>query len=116
MFVTGGAEGIGKAIVEAFCQAGNQVSFCDINEVAGQQTAKETGAIFYQVDASDKDALENCMQQILKNWGDIDIIINNVGISKFSPITETSVEDFDKILSVNLLPCVYHLTIACHSS
>lgn len=104
VFVTGGAKGIGKAIVEAFCQAGNQVSFCDINEVAGQQTAKETGAIFYQVDASDKDALENCMQQILKNWGDIDIIINNVGISKFSPITETSVEDFDKILSVNLRP------------
>lgn len=104
VFVTGGAEGIGKAIVEAFCQAGNRVVFCDINEVAGQQTAKETGAIFYQVDASDKDALENCMQQILKNWGDIDIIINNVGISKFSPITETSVEDFDKILSVNLRP------------
>lgn len=104
VFVTGGAEGIGKAIVEAFCQVGNHVAFCDINEVAGQQTAKETGAIFYQVDASDKDALENCMQQILKNWGDIDIIINNVGISRFSPITETSVEDFDKILSVNLRP------------
>ncbi len=102
VFVTGGAEGIGKSIVEAFCQAGNQVAFCDINEVTGQQTAKETGAIFYQVDASDKDALENCMQQILKDWGDIDIIINNVGISKFSPITETNVEDFDKILSVNL--------------
>ena len=78
VFVTGGAEGIGKAIVEAFFQAGNRVAFCDINEVAGQQTAKETGAIFYQVDASDKDALENCMQQILKNWGDIDIIINRI--------------------------------------
>lgn len=36
--------------------------------------------------------------------GDIDIIINNAGISEFSPITETSVETFDKILSVNLRP------------
>ena len=44
------------------------------------------------------------MQHILKEWGDIDIIVNNVGISKFSPITETSVEDFDKILSINLRP------------
>lgn len=104
VFVTGGAEGIGKALVEAFCQAGCQVAFCDINDVSGQQTAKETGSTFYKVDVSHKDALENCMQQILKEWEDIDIIINNVGISKFSPITETSVEDFDQILSVNLRP------------
>ncbi len=104
VFVTGGAEGIGKAIVASFCQAGHQVAFCDINEVAGQQTAQNSGATFYPVDVSDKDALESCMQHILKEWGDIDIIVNNVGISKFSPITETSVEDFDNILSINLRP------------
>ena len=44
------------------------------------------------------------LQNIFKEWGDIDIIINNAGISEFSPITETSVETFDKILSVNLRP------------
>ncbi len=44
------------------------------------------------------------MQRILSEWNDIDIIINNVGISQFSSITETSVEDFDKILSINLRP------------
>lgn len=104
VFVTGGAEGIGKAVVEAFCQTGCRVAFCDINELAGLQTAKDTGAIFHTVDVSDKEALENCMKQILEEWKDIDIIINNVGISKFSSITETSVEDFDKILSVNLRP------------
>ena len=46
VFITGGAEGIGKAIVEAFCLAGNQVAFCDINETSGQETAKATGAVF----------------------------------------------------------------------
>lgn len=102
VFVTGGADGIGKAIVEAFCQASCRVAFCDNNETAGQQTAKETGALFYPVDVSDKDALESCIQSIFAEWGDLDVIINNVGISKFSPITETSVEDFDKIISVNL--------------
>lgn len=102
VFVTGGADGIGKAIVEACCQADCQVAFCDNNETSGQQTAKETGALFYPVDVSDRDALESCMQSILAEWGDLDVIINNVGISKFSPITETSVEDFDKIISVNL--------------
>ena len=104
VFVTGGAEGIGKAIVEAFCLAGNQVAFCDINETSGQETAKATGAMFHKVDVSDKNALESCMQTILAEWNDIDIIVNNVGISQFSSITETSVEDFDKILSINLRP------------
>ena len=104
VFVTGGAEGIGRAIVEAFCRAGYRVAFCDRNETAGQQTAKDTGAVFYRADVSDKEALEHCMQRIFLVWGDIDILINNAGISEFSPITETSVEDFDKILSVNLRP------------
>ena len=93
VFVTGGAEGIGRAIVEAFCKDGHQVAFCDINAVSGQQTARDTGAIFHPVDVSDKEALESCMQHILDEWKDIDILINNVGISKFSSITETSVRE-----------------------
>lgn len=104
VLVTGGAEGIGKAIVKAFRQADCLVAFCDINETSGQQTAKETGAVFHQVDISNKDALENCMQSILNEWNDLDIIINNAGISRFSSITETSVDDFDKIISINLRP------------
>ena len=102
--VTGGAEGIGKAIVQAFCNAGYRVAFCDKNETAGQQLGKETGTVFYQVDVSDQESLERCMQRIFLVWGDIDIIVNNAGISKFSPITETSIDDFDNILSVNLRP------------
>lgn len=104
VFVTGGAGGIGKAIVEAFCKLNYQVAFCDKNELEGQQTAQATGAQFYPVDLNSKEALELCLQNIFKEWGDIDIIINNAGISEFSPITETSVETFDKILSVNLRP------------
>lgn len=104
VFVTGGAEGIGKAIVQAFCNAGYRVAFCDKNETSGQQLAKETGTVFYQVDLSDQESLERCMQRIFLVWGDIDIIVNNAGISKFSPITETSIDDFDNILSVNLRP------------
>lgn len=104
VFVTGGAEGIGKTIVQAFCNAGYRVAFCDKNETSGQQLAKETGTVFYQVDVSDQESLERCMQRIFLVWGDIDIIVNNAGISKFSPITETSIDDFDNILSVNLRP------------
>ena len=102
--MTGGAEGIGKAIVKTFRSAGHRVAFCDVGEAAGKETALQTGTSFFHVDVSDREALENCMQQIFEEWGDIDIVINNAGISCFSPITETSVEDFDRILSINLRP------------
>ena len=104
VFITGGAEGIGKAIVRAFRGAGHRVAFCDKNETLGKETALQTGTQFHFVDVSDKTALEDCLQKIIEEWGDIDIIINNAGISQFSSITETSVEDFDKILSINLRP------------
>ena len=104
VFITGGAEGIGKSIVSMFCRKGDLVSFCDNNEQAGQATAKETGAIFYPVDVSDKEALEQCFRHLLDEWKEVDIVINNVGVSTFSSITETSVEDFDRILSINLRP------------
>ena len=103
-FITGGAEGIGKAIVRAFRGAGHRVAFCDKNETLGKETALQTGTQFHLVDVSDKTALEDCLRKIIEEWGDIDIIINNAGVSQFSPITETSVEDFDKILSINLRP------------
>ena len=104
VFITGGAEGIGKAIVRTFRGAGHRVAFCDKNEASGKETALQTGTQFFPVDVSDKTALEDCLRKIIEEWGDIDIIINNAGVSQFSPITETSVEDFDKILSINLRP------------
>lgn len=115
VFVTGGAGGIGKAIVKAFRSAGHRVAFCDINEEAGKDTALKTGTNFFRVDVSDKEALEHCMQQLFLDWGDIDIIINNVGVSHFAPITETDVEMFDHILSVNLRPVfITSRQLACH--
>ena len=104
VFVTGGADGIGKTIVKAFRMAGHRVVFCDWNEESGKETAEKTGTTFYHVDINNKEALENCMHHILEDWGDLDIIINNAGISKIASLTETSVEDFDQTLSANLRP------------
>lgn len=104
VFVTGGAAGIGRAIVEAFRQAGCQVAFCDIDEKLGQHTAETTGAQFYPVDVRREEVLEVCMDRILKAWGDIDVIVNNVGVSRFKPLTEMTVEEFDDVLATNLRP------------
>lgn len=102
VFITGGAHGIGQAIVEAMTAKGHRVAFCDIDAKRGQAVASCTSATFYPVDVTDQQALEHCMDALIEAWGDIDIIVNNVGIGIFKPITEISVEEFDRVISTNL--------------
>lgn len=104
VFVTGGASGIGKAVVKAFCDAGCKVAFCDNDNTAGTRTAQSLGARFYPVDVTDVTALEACMQSLFDLWGDIDVVVNNVGIGNFKPLCETSVDDFDHVMQVNVRP------------
>ncbi len=104
VFVTGGAKGIGRAIVEAFRNADCRVAFCDNDSKAGTVTAQATGAQFYPIDVTDANALDACVERVIKAWGDIDVIVNNVGVGNFAPLTETSIEDFDKVLATNLRP------------
>ena len=104
VFVTGAAHGIGRAIVEAFTEAGDRVAFCDIDAKRGEEVAKATGAEFSLVDVCDERDFEFILRRLLNDWGDIDIIVNNVGIGGFEPITETSVENFDKVINTNLRP------------
>lgn len=104
VFVTGGARGIGRAIVAAFRQAGAEVAFCDKDKAAGKATAHRTGAAFYHADISDTAALIRVLEEVYTLFGDISVLINNAGISEFSPLAQTSVEQFRHILSVNLIP------------
>ena len=102
VFITGGANGIGKALVLAFAADSHQIAFCDTDENAGRELEKQTGALFFNVDAGCKADLETCVTSLLEKWGDIDVIINNVGVGIFKPVTELSVEEFDRSLHINL--------------
>lgn len=102
VFVTGGAHGIGRAIVEAFVAEGDRVAFCDIDNMRGEAVAVATGARFFALDVCDKVALEGAVQMLFDEWGDLDIIVNNVGVGGFEPITDTTVEHFEAILDTNL--------------
>ena len=102
VFVTGAAHGIGRAIVEAFAKEGGRVAFCDIDTARGAELAAATGARFFALDVCDRVALENAMQALLDEWGDIDVVVNNVGISEFEPITATTVEHFERVIDTNL--------------
>ena len=102
VFVTGGGHGIGRALVEAFVKEGDQVAFCEIDTARGEAIAAATGARFFPLDVCDKEALEGAVKCLLEEWGDLDILINNVGISEFEPITEGSVELFERVINTNL--------------
>ena len=102
VFVTGAGHGIGRAIVEAFVKQGDRVAFCDVDVKRGEDVAMATNARFFALDVCDKYALEGAMCQLFDEWGDIDVVVNNVGVSEFEPITETSVEHFDRVINTNL--------------
>lgn len=106
VFVTGGAKGIGRAIVCLFANAGAKVAFCDYDKEAGEQLRNELSgmALFYKVDVTDATRLLEVMDLLFQRWGTLDIIINNVGVSLFSPLTETSLEQFDRVIATNLRP------------
>ena len=102
VFVTGGGHGIGRAIVEAFVREGDSVAFCDISAERGAEVSAATGARFFALDVVDSEALEGAMSELFVEWGDIDVVVNNVGIGEFEPITTTSVEHFDRVINTNL--------------
>lgn len=102
VFVTGAGHGIGRAIVESFVNEGDCVAFCDIDGGRGEEVAEALGARFFALDVCDKEALESAMQTLFEEWGDIDVVVNNVGIGGFEPITETTIEHFERVVNTNL--------------
>jgi len=118
IYITGGAKGLGKAMVTLFCKSGADVTFCDIDEVESHKLYNELSSYkcsFHVVDISDAFELEKSVNKLLAEKGNIDIIINNAGVSIFNSILDTTVEDFDKVLDINLRPAfITARTLAKH--
>ncbi len=104
--VTGGASGIGQATAKAFVGKGVKVVIADINEEGGKAVAKElqtsgAEAAFIKFDASQEDSVANLVAETVRQFGKIDIMINNAGIRMLSETHELSYEDYRKVISVN---------------
>lgn len=102
--VTGGAKGIGAAIVRALRVAGHKVAFCDIDDVAGRETALRTGADFFGVDVADAGAYRSFLDGLALVWGGLDVIVNNVAVKQPASILEATVEQFDRAMAVDVRP------------
>jgi 2-hydroxycyclohexanecarboxyl-CoA dehydrogenase len=102
--VTGGASGIGRATVAAFCAAGAKVCFGDINEEAGAAAAAEVGdaAAFHRLDVTD-DASIAAFAAWAQGRGDVDAVVNVAGWDIIQPFLENTPDFWDKIIAINLM-------------
>ena len=105
--VTGSAQGLGKDIALTLARAGASLVLADMAvavETAKQVEAAGSRCISVQVDISDEKAVDALVQQAMKKYGRIDVLVNNAGISqlKFIPTEESSVEEWDRVIAVNL--------------
>jgi NAD(P)-dependent dehydrogenase (short-subunit alcohol dehydrogenase family) len=101
--VTGAASGIGLGIAQLFVKEGAKVVFSDINE-SGKAAADVAGgnALFIQCDISNTESVKNLIAKTLEALGTINILVNNAGIVRQNPISETSDEEWNAVINTNL--------------
>ena len=103
--VTGGAHGIGRAIVERFVAEGARVTIADIDEAAGTAAAQEIGAgrcRFVATDVGIARSAEQVVAESCRAFGSLDILVNNAGIIHGADFLTLAEADFDRVLRVNL--------------
>jgi NAD(P)-dependent dehydrogenase (short-subunit alcohol dehydrogenase family) len=104
--VTGGASGIGFETVKAFIEEGVKVVIADFNDERGKDAEKElwkNGAevSFIHVDVSQEESVKKLVEETIKKYGKLDIMVNNAGIGAISPTHELSYEEYQKVIAVN---------------
>ena len=106
--VTGGSRGIGAAIVKRLAGEGAHVALTYVskpdqaNETAKMARASGVQALTIQADNADAEAVVAAVEQTVRELGGIDILVNNAGIAVMEPIDDFRLEDFDRIVAINM--------------
>lgn len=111
--VTGGSRGIGKAICLKFAENGAEIAFLYAGNTAkAEETQKELEALgvkakAYQCNVADADAVASVVKEIVKDFGGIQILVNNAGITKDKLVPMMKAADFDAVVDTNLKGTFY---------
>jgi NAD(P)-dependent dehydrogenase (short-subunit alcohol dehydrogenase family) len=105
--VTGGSIGLGRQIAEGLAEMGANVALCARKQERCQQTAEEiqrlgVKALALACDVKNRASIKDAVDATLSEFGQIDILINNAGISWGAPAEEMSLEDWNKVIETNL--------------
>tara|TARA_R110001592_G_scaffold162584_2_gene396032 strand:- start:172914 stop:173660 length:747 start_codon:yes stop_codon:yes gene_type:complete len=115
--ITGASKGIGKGIAEVFVKNGCNVAFTYLSSVEQAEAVEnelstaDVKVKGYRSDASQFEAASQLVDDVLKDFGTIDILINNAGITKDTLLMRMSEEDFDQVMTINL-KSIFNLTKA----
>ncbi|MDD5032023.1 MAG: SDR family NAD(P)-dependent oxidoreductase, partial [Patescibacteria group bacterium] len=106
--VTGGAMGIGYGIVKRLYEAGANIVIADIDKKVGQEKAKELSGqgenkvIFIKTDVSSEKEVKNLVEKTVKEFGGLDIFVNNAGIFPSKLVLDMDLALWEKIQAINL--------------
>jgi len=104
--VTGGSYGLGRAMAEALLEAGADLGLIDVSDkladAARELSASGRKVIGIRADLSDRRDRVRGFEEFIKNFGTIDILVNNAGIQRRHPAEKFPLEDWDKVIEINL--------------
>ncbi len=105
--ITGAARGIGQATALKFAASGHDLALCDVKAEWLEETATKARALgrrveCYSVDVQDSSAVNGAVAQIHKDFGRIDVLVNNAGITRDTLLIRMTDEDWDQVLDINL--------------
>jgi D-sorbitol dehydrogenase (acceptor) len=102
--VTGGARGIGEAIVRAYVDEGAKVVIADVETAKAEELAKELGAaaIAVRLDVRDRAQIAAAVAKTVETFGGVDILVNNAGVFNMGPLSEATEADFDRQFGINV--------------
>ncbi|MBP1733524.1 MAG: 3-oxoacyl-(acyl-carrier-protein) reductase, partial [Deltaproteobacteria bacterium] len=103
--ITGAAQGIGKTIAEFLAEQGSDIVLFDVVDgeaVAASLRAKGVRSAFFKVDVTDLAAVEQAVGAVAKEFGGIDNLVNNAGITRDKLLLRMSEEEWDQVMRVNL--------------
>jgi NAD(P)-dependent dehydrogenase (short-subunit alcohol dehydrogenase family) len=110
VLITGGATGIGAALVEHFARQGARVAFLDVQDEAGLELVKglraevESAPVYVHCDLTDVGALQAAVKEVLAGFGTVDVLVNNAANDQRHGIEDVTEKYFDDSMAVNLRP------------
>jgi 2-hydroxycyclohexanecarboxyl-CoA dehydrogenase len=102
--VTGAGQGIGKAIATKLAAEGATVVVTDVNEATAKETADGlgNGAVGIHTDVTDRGSVNAMVDQVVNQFGQVDVLVNNAGWDKAGPFVDSDPADWDRVLQINL--------------
>ena len=105
--VTGAGRGLGQGMALALAEAGADIAIAELDLAAAEETAAEVGkrgrkALSFKADVTDFDSVQAMFKSAVEEWGHLDILVNNAGFAQPVSVLEMSVQDWDRMLAVDL--------------